>query len=207
MSRRHSTLSVLRLALPSCRRNLWRTSKLQTSSMFQLYSEMCVSSLLVVPGMPVYSHRDCACDCRRAMSRHHSCTSLLRRVSRKPRELADQHLRQHLLVRPVHPSSVKYFVSAGIRASFSHFLARVTLAVCLLSEQLPEPHGSLLFCSTDRYLLRRYPVSSPAPADFRPAMSTIITDGLFVCAVRNVTASLANAKTAGLRQSSSYYYL
>ncbi|RYG53264.1 hypothetical protein EON66_08775, partial [archaeon] len=39
----------------------------------------------------------------------------------------------------------------------------------------------------------QYPVPSPAPADLRPHMSDIATDALFVCAVRNASASVAAA--------------
>jgi carboxylesterase type B len=52
-------------------------------------------------------------------------------------------------------------------------------------------------------ILEEYPVPVPAPTDYKPALMTIATDGVFHCPIRNATRSIASNPA---RKSPTYIY-
>ncbi len=52
----------------------------------------------------------------------------------------------------------------------------------------------------------QYPIPSPPPPDLVPLLAQVVTDGAFLCATRNASASLAAAKKSGARRSSTFVY-
>jgi hypothetical protein len=54
---------------------------------------------------------------------------------------------------------------------------------------------------------QQYPIPPPGPADYRMQLATIGTDGLFVCATRNASASLVLAQQRGVRKSPVWVYV